>query len=314
MTLEGGPAAEKRWRMVDQRNLIEAIWPGTGVLMEDDFTVAPAAPESGHAVTITPGRAVAHGAAFRQGGYFAWSDSVETLVWPGPDAQPRVDTLLLQWFDPSMGTVSRPAGPDWLIVPGQPSATPVARSDEAIASTWSEPGAYLIGYDVQIIPGQTAIAPENITRRFQALTSRSASSRMKMPTSASTAFRNWAAENPAVRKAFPVQYWDPVTVMVPYTGMIKVTITGKTYNSSSPNAGVSFCYALSGANSSGLSTYADWEYLVRGQYNQTSSTTQLIRGLTPGLTTVTPNLWVSETTVPTGVSLTSGELLVEPVY
>lgn len=314
MSLEGGPAAEKRWRMVDMRNLIGAMWPGSGTLLDSDFSVTPAPVDAGHAVQISPGRAIAHGAAYRQGAYFAWSDADEVVPWPGPDAQPRIDTLLLQWFDPSMGTVTRSAGPGWLIVPGQPSASPVARSDAALASTWAEPGGWLRAADVRIDPGQTSIPAGNITRRFLALTSRAKQQRLLTSTNASSAFRNWLAQNPGTRKAFTEAYWPPVEVMVPYTGELRVTVTGRAYNTRSANTGLGICYHLSGANTSGISAYTSFEYLTRGGHNETASVTQHITGLNPGRTLVHPNVWVSESSTASSLNLNAGALLVDPVF
>lgn len=314
MALEGGPVAERKWKLIDHRNLIEALRPGSGTLREDDFVLTPAGVEAGHAAQLSPGRAIATGAAFRQGSYFAWSDGAQVIPWPGPDSEPRIDTLLLQWYDPSMGSVTQPGGPAWVIVPGQAAPSPVPRSDTAIAADYAEPGAYLIAYDVRINPGQTSISAGSITRRFGTLTSRARAARLKVTTGGSSAFRTWCAQAPATRKAFLTQYWDPVRVVVPYTGEVKVSITGKTLNSSSPNAGVSFCYTLSGANTTGISDMTDWEYLSRSQFNETSTTSQRLTGLNPGETVFTPTLWVSETTTSSGVGITSGELLVEPIF
>lgn len=314
MALEGGPTAGKRFRMVDLRNILSAMWPGSGSLLENDFTVTPAPSEAGHAVVISDGRAVAQGAGYRQGAYFAWSDDDETKIWPGPDAQPRIDTLILEWADPSMGAVSGDPGPRWTIVPGQPAASPVARSDSVITSTYAQPGAWLRVADVRINAGQTTIAPGNITRRLQALSSRSKSTSLKVSTETNTAFRNWIANNPNTRKAFPGNYWDPVEVVVPYTGEVEVYMTGRMWNASSPNAGLSLCYALSGANTTGISEMGAWEVHLRSQIVQTASTIHTIRGLTPGLTLFTPSIWASSTTVASQLGLTHAEITAKPVF
>lgn len=299
--------------ILDLRNLLEALRPGAGVLDNSDFTLTPAPPEAGHAALITPGRALLPGETFRQGTYFVWSDADEIMPWPGPSSQPRIDTLILQQRDNAYGSTQGDNGPVWKICEGAPASLPTALSDAAIRANYVEAGAWLYAYDVRVDPGQTALNPANITRRFFSISSRSQQSKLLTSTPSSTTFRNWLAQNSGTRKPFLEAYWRPIEFVVPYTGEVRVTITGRGYNLASQNAGIGLCYALSGANVSTISAFTEYEYLKRGGYNETASVVNPITGLNPGLTVFTPNVWVNPGTQSSDLHLESATLIVDPV-
>ena len=299
--------------ILDARNLTEALRPGAGALMETDFVLTPAPVGAGHAAAISPGRALLPGEAFRQGTYFVWSDAVETLPWPAPSSLPRIDTLILQERDGTYGTTQGPNGPVWKICQGAPASSPVQLSDAAIRASHVEAGAWQYAYNVRVDPGQTQLAAGNITRRFGTISSRPKQQKLLVSTSTSTAFRNWLGVDPGTRKAFTTAYWPSIAFMVPYTGEVKVTITGRGYNQSTANAGIGLCYHLSGANTSAISAYTDYEYLNRAPLNETASVVNYLTGLTPGLTNFIPNVWVSAGSPASALFLHAATLLVEPV-
>jgi len=299
--------------ILDARNLTEALRPGAGTLREEDFALTPAPVEAGHAAAITPGRALIPGETFRQGTYFVWSDATDTVPWPAPDALPRIDTLILQERDDSYGVTQGPNGPVWKICPGAPASSPVPLSDAAIRAGHAEAGAWLYAYDVRVDPGQTRLVAGNITRRFTSISSRPKQGKLLVSTATSTPFRNWLATNTATRKAFTTAYWPPVSFVVPYTGEVKVTITGRGFNTYSTNSGVGLCYHLAGANTSAIGAYTDYEFLKRGHLNETASVVNWITGLNPGLTQFIPNVWVTGGTSSADINLHAGTLIVEPV-
>ncbi|WP_159944811.1 MULTISPECIES: hypothetical protein [unclassified Nocardiopsis] len=149
----------------DVRQLIAGLRPGTGSIGARDFPVMPSDQGGGLAVEIGPGRAVLEGrSAVDQGSYLVWSAESEILPWPGPAAQPRIDALVVTVADAQYGQVEA-QGPAWMIVQGTASTTPAAPTTAAIEAA-APAGAWARVADVRVNPGESTIAPANITRRL----------------------------------------------------------------------------------------------------------------------------------------------------
>lgn len=116
------------------------------------------------AMNIDPGLAVVGGDIAR-GSYLCWEDDVETVAWPAPDAQARVDALVLAVGDQQYGALGTEMteGPQWLVVTGAPAGSPAAPSDSDI-DTAVGAGSWERWADVRIDPTDTTIAEGNITR------------------------------------------------------------------------------------------------------------------------------------------------------
>jgi hypothetical protein len=149
------------------RNILESLFQRSGVLKGGDFALSPTAGQL--ALTIGSGSAIIvgneSGQVASQGAYYAWSNGSESLAWPAPSGSPRVDTLLLQVYDPQYGTITGLPRVEWRIITGVPAASPVARpeSDYATGGSLHEPGAYLKIADIRINTGDTAINAGLIT-------------------------------------------------------------------------------------------------------------------------------------------------------
>jgi len=87
-----------------------------------------------------------------QGSYFVWSDADETMPWPGPSAQNRIDSLILRVVDNQYGTITGQARAEWEIVQGVPAGSPVARpdSDFNVGGSFYKPGAWLRVGNIQV--------------------------------------------------------------------------------------------------------------------------------------------------------------------
>lgn len=116
------------------------------------------------ALTVDAGLAVV-GDDLARGSYLCWEDDVETVSWPAPDAQARVDALVLAVGDQQYGALGTEMteGPQWLVVKGVPAGSPAAPGDSDIdvavgAGSWER------WADVRIDPTDTTIAEGNITR------------------------------------------------------------------------------------------------------------------------------------------------------
>lgn len=87
-----------------------------------------------------------------QGSYFVWSNEDETMAWPGPSAQNRIDSLILRVIDNQYGTITGQSRAEWEIVQGVPAGSPVARpdSDFNLGGTYYKPGAWLRVGNIQV--------------------------------------------------------------------------------------------------------------------------------------------------------------------
>lgn len=156
--LEIGSPGFQTLVQTDRQFITGIFGNGSFVLREGDFSVTPNS--LSHAVDISAGKAIlAGGNATDQGSYFAWSDSGETIAWPAPSANPRIDTLVLRVADPQYGTVTGATGARWDIIQGVPTASPAARSDTEINTTFFVPGAWLRIADIRLDSSDTGVIP-----------------------------------------------------------------------------------------------------------------------------------------------------------
>lgn len=98
-------------------------------------------------------------------GYYLFEDVSFVVTFAAPDAASRNDAVVVCWADPQYGalgaSVSGP-GPQVVVVKGVSGST-VPRTDTEI-NTAVGPGGWFRYADVIIAPGNTQIAPANVTR------------------------------------------------------------------------------------------------------------------------------------------------------
>lgn len=298
------------------RAILEALRPGSGPILGTDFVTGPADPSAGLAAVIQPGRALVEGANVGQGSYFVHAPVAETITWSTPGTADRIDTLILIVRDSQYGAISGPLGPEWVIMEGVEDAAPVALSDAAIGSQLAAGDVWLGAYDVYVSAGATSFSEGDFSRRYEPLTTARRSSQLLVDTETSSAFRSWAigAENTWLQ--FPSEYWPAVEVLVPVSGAIRVSITGRAgLGATSADLGsVEYRYALSGTNT--VNGLHSWAYCSRGSRNSTvaSTTSKTLEGLTPGWTTVTPELRLQAGAEEDDLTIRAGDLYVEPVF
>lgn len=135
------------------RNLIKTMYGGrAGTLQPSHFSLTPVV--GALQLTISSGGIVIPGTetAAAQGSYFAWSESDQTLAWPGPSASDRIDSLILRIADDQYGTIPGANGASWAVVQGVPGASPVARADSefGVGGAFYVPGAWLRYANVRV--------------------------------------------------------------------------------------------------------------------------------------------------------------------
>lgn len=303
------------------RDLIEALRPGSGPVEDSDFVVEPADAAAGLAVDIGKGRAFMEGPNAGQGSYFIHSSATLTLPWAAPGALPRVDTLVAVVHDSQYGGITGPLGPDWVIVQGVEDPAPVAVSDAAIAALMLSGDVWLAAYDVAVGVGAESFTAGDITRRFAPLTSARRGSELVVTTATSPGFSTWTAQNSGTWKDFLPQYWAPVQVLVPSTGQIRVTITGRGGNGTGIGEEtigntLRFRYRLEGANEVAGEALTNWSFVSRGWVAsmESSSTSKTLRGLNPGWTTVIPQFFVTGGSPESHIAVMGGDLDVVPIF
>jgi hypothetical protein len=148
------------------RNMMRHLFVRPGITRPGGLSASPV--PGSLALTIGDGAAaMPNSEQLGQGYYFAYNIGDESIAWPAPSSQPRIDTLCLRVFDPQYGSSSTDAQAYWDVVQGVPAASPVAHADADFASSGSYyvPGSILPVYDVRVNPGDTQISSSNITQR-----------------------------------------------------------------------------------------------------------------------------------------------------
>lgn len=107
--------------------------------------------------------------------------------------------------------------------------------------------------------------------------------------------------------------WPPLTVTVPASGQVKVTVSGG--NMSNTNTSVSsirISYRISGANTISADPLDSKAVLACGDASHSGSRATLLTGLTPGVIVITPQ-WRISSGGSSSVTFSVGQLLAEPV-
>lgn len=143
------------------RQFVKAVFAGRSGALEG-FVPTPSA--STLALDLTAGKAILTASQGARGTYFAWNDVTETVLFPAPDTQSRIDAFVLAFGDPQYGAVGSGVapGPQWLVVKGTPGATPTAPSD-AVIDLAVGAGSWLRWATARIDPGNSVITGANFT-------------------------------------------------------------------------------------------------------------------------------------------------------
>ena len=141
------------------RNLIEGLLGDRqGAFRYGQFVVSTGV--GTRAVQVSTGRYHVIGTEnAQQGGYFAWSDTVDTFLLAAGVGNPRIDTLLLRIHDNQYGTIPGTPGSYFEVVQGVAAGSPTARpnSDFNVGGSFYVPGAWARIADCRVNVGDTSI-------------------------------------------------------------------------------------------------------------------------------------------------------------
>jgi hypothetical protein len=118
----------------DRRQLIQALSPVEGIVLQGDYMVSQRAAGANMSVDVAAGSAIVHGDTVAgQGSYIARSDAVNNVALAAPSsANPRIDLIVLQINDKQVdGGATYGQAP--IAITGAPAASPVAPSMPASA-------------------------------------------------------------------------------------------------------------------------------------------------------------------------------------
>jgi len=147
------------------RNLLEGLFQRSGAVRFGDFAISQGV--GTRAVAVAPGRYFLLGTEnAQQGGYFVWSDAVETSLLGAAVGNPRIDSFILRVHDDQYGSI--PGSPQAKIdvVQGVAAGSPTARpdSDFNVGGSFYVPGAWVRLGDVRVNTADTgSIPPGQIT-------------------------------------------------------------------------------------------------------------------------------------------------------
>lgn len=140
------------------RNMLEGVFSRTGAVRYGDFQASTGV--GTRAVAVSAGRAFLLGAEnAQQGGYFVWSDAVDTFLLGAGVTNPRYDTILLRVLDDQYGVISGSPRAEFEVVQGVAagSPTPRADSDFNVGGSFYKPGAWWRVADCRVNVGDTTI-------------------------------------------------------------------------------------------------------------------------------------------------------------
>jgi hypothetical protein len=138
----------------------------SGAIRYQDFALTPSG--SAMQMTINLGDAVLIGAeASTQGGYYVWSNAVETIAWPASAGNPRWDTLVLRVVDTQYGTDASTPQAFWEVVSGTPAASPARITDSQLneGGAFHRHGAYLRIMDLLVPAGVTNLSTATLDHK-----------------------------------------------------------------------------------------------------------------------------------------------------
>jgi hypothetical protein len=142
------------------RNMLEGQFQRSGGVRYGDFAISQGV--GTRAIAIAPGRFFVLGQEnAQQGGYFVWSDAVETFLLAAAVGNPRIDTLLIRVIDDQYGTISGAPRAEFAVVQGVAAASPTARpdSDFNVGGSFYIPGGWARLGDVRVNVADTGSIP-----------------------------------------------------------------------------------------------------------------------------------------------------------
>lgn len=141
------------------RNLLEGLFQRTGAIRLGDYALSVGA--GTRAIAVAPGRYHILGVEnAQQGGYFAWSDAIETFLLSSV-ATSRIDSFILRVHDDQYGTIPGVPTAFVEVVQGIVSGSPVARADSYfnVGGAAYVPGAWARLGDVRVNAADTGSIP-----------------------------------------------------------------------------------------------------------------------------------------------------------
>lgn len=151
------------------RNLVSGLFgSSSGLVKVGDFALTPTL--TNQELSIAAGKVFLQGIETNtQGGYFAWNNAAQTILFAPPSGLPRIDTLVVRVIDTTYGSDPTTSKALFEIIQGAPSASPQAATDASFAPAavnW-RPGAWFRLADVQIDPGAGVIPTNKITKNLR---------------------------------------------------------------------------------------------------------------------------------------------------
>jgi len=142
------------------RNLLEGLFQRSGGVRYGDLAISQGV--GTRAIAIAPGRYFILGQEnAQQGGYFVWSDAIETFLLAAAVGNPRIDTLLVRVIDDQYGSISGAPRAEFAVVQGVASGSPTARpdSDFNVGGSFYIPGGWARLGDVRVNTADTGSIP-----------------------------------------------------------------------------------------------------------------------------------------------------------
>jgi hypothetical protein len=142
------------------RNLLEGLFQRSGGVRYGDLAISQGV--GTRAIAVASGRYFILGQEnAQQGGYFVWSDAVETFLLAAAVGNPRIDTLLVRVIDDQYGSISGAPRAEFAVVQGVASGSPTARpdSDFNVGGSFYIPGGWARLGDVRVNVADTGSIP-----------------------------------------------------------------------------------------------------------------------------------------------------------
>ncbi|MGH3375977.1 MAG: hypothetical protein ACRDP6_14660 [Actinoallomurus sp.] len=282
-----------------RREILGGLYPNAGIVKG---LSAVALPSPAMRVRLPAGLSVVDDG---QGGYYPLVNTTQTDldIAASSATQARIDSVIAQVLDNGDNTSTAV----YRVVTGTPAGSPVAPSlppaDASgafclrIANVFvqinAETNGFVRAQDVSVVAPPAILVLRRVKSDFATAP-------------------GWGSTS--VWVDFTSGQWPPITMTVPPSGAIKVTVSGG--NMSNTNTTVSsirISYRISGANVISADPLDSKAVLTTGDASQSASRTTDIDGLTPGGTiTITPQ-WRISSGGSSSVTFSNGQLLAEPV-
>lgn len=291
-----------------RREILGGLYPSAGIVKG---LAATALPTPAMKVRLPAGLAVVDDG---QGGYYPLSNTtqVDLDIAASSATQARIDSLIAQVVDNGDNTSTYV----YRVVTGTPAGSPVAPA----LPPADAPGAFCLR--IANVNVQANAETNGFVRSQDVAMIAPAAIVVLRPKKTDFATQpGWGSTSLWVD--FTSAQWPPITMTVPASGAIKVTISGGNMsNSSTKVSSIRVAFRISGANTVSADPLDSKAVLATGGRDETNaqtpnslsaSRTTYIDGLTPGGTiTITPQWRISSGSAST-VTFSSGQLLAEPV-